>query len=115
MTHETDRGRVPRAVVTFGHLWSALRGWARRVLPHRYRPRFIRRTHVVCPETGEAVQIDVELAVQPEQRRVLQCSRHPGQDPTCSEACLHDPRIWEGPADALLIVPPGHGVPAERD
>ena len=40
---------------------------------------------------------------------------HPGDDPACAQTCLRDPAIWEGPADALLILPPGHGVPDDRD
>lgn len=97
------------------HLWSRFSAWMRALIPHRYEPRLVRRTHVVCPETGETVEIHVEIGARPEQRRVLRCSRHPGGDPACAQTCLRDPAIWEGPADALLILPPGHGVPDDRD
>lgn len=96
-------------------LWSTLRRLAHHVIPHRYHPRFVRRVHTVCPATGEVAQIDVEMAVAPGARRVIRCSLHPDGTVPCDEACRHDPRIWEGPADALLILPPGRGVPDEQD
>ncbi len=89
--------------------------WVWRILPHRFHPRLVRRTHVVCPETGETFQVDIALGLGPEQRRVLRCARQPDRDVSCSEACLRDPRSWSGPADALLILPPGRGVPDEVD
>lgn len=95
-------------------LWAALRSLLRQVVPHRYHPRFVRRTHVVCPETNAPAEIDLELAVQPADRRVIRCSRHPDGTVPCDQPCLRDASIWQGPADALLILPPGHGVPDEQ-
>jgi hypothetical protein len=95
--------------------WAVLRRLAGHVLPHRRKARFIRRTHIRCPQTGALVEIELEFGSGLPERRVLRCSAHPEQPPPCDQRCRFGPDAFVGPADALIILPEGCESTKEQD
>jgi hypothetical protein len=85
--------------------------------PHRpaFRARVVRRVALHCPHDCELVEVDILQGPDAGLRPVLRCSARPECPPSCDHACraLHD--AVAGPARALLILPPGEGVPDEVD
>jgi hypothetical protein len=79
------------------------------------RPRLGRRVAVRCPHTGALVTIDVQTEPGGIPRPVLRCSADPAFPPRCDQGCRAAGEVRTGPALALLILPPGHGVPAQPD
>jgi hypothetical protein len=79
------------------------------------RPRVVRRTRSHCPHTGAPVEIDLLMSRTGAPQAVLRCSARAEAPPTCDGACRALAESVVGPACALIICPPGAGVPEEID
>jgi hypothetical protein len=95
----------------FGHL----RAFISRRLRWRARPRVVRRVTVHCPESGAPVEIDLLMRETGPPDVVLRCSAHPEQPPACDQACRRLAEAVLSPPAAVIICPPGSGLPEEID
>ena len=78
-------------------------------------PRLIRRTVVHCPGDHAPACVDLLLAESGMPTAVLRCSKHAERPPECAHACLAMAEAVCGPARAVILCPPGEGVPDEPE
>jgi hypothetical protein len=96
-------------------LWSFLRSVLGRRGSPANRPRLVRRTHTHCPHGGGPVVIELLMSPTGAPQAVLRCSARSEVPPTCDAACRHLAESVVGPACALIICPPGKGLPEDSD
>lgn len=84
-----------------------------RLVPHRMRPRIVRRAEVRCPQTGDPATVDVAEDPDPRRRVVLRCSLHAECPPQCDRTCAR--QAASATPVAQLLLPPGREISPDQD